>query len=179
MRYVLFLRGINVGGKKVSMEELRQLLESFGYKNVRTLLNSGNAVFDSRITDRSKLIQLIETELEKKFGSTIRIMIRSSDEIQTLIKANPFKDISVTPNTRLYITFLSDKPTHTLKIPYESPEKDFKILKVTHGEVISVLTLSPARRTPEAMSIIEKEFGKYVTTRNWNTVVKVGKLFSA
>lgn len=93
-----------------------------------------------------------------------------------MIDTNPFKNISVTPETRLYVTFLLGKPKHNLQIPYESHEKDFKILSVSNGEVISVLTLSPKRRTPEAMTIIEKEFGKNVTTRNWNTVVKIAAL---
>jgi hypothetical protein len=70
---------------------------------------------------------------------------------------------------------LSEKPTSKLKIPYQSPEKDFCILLVTKGEVCSVLTINPTMKSTEAMNILEKEYGKNVTTRNWNTVEKLSK----
>ena len=93
------------------------------------------------------------------------------------LSGHPFKKIKTTPQTRLYITFLSDKTSSKLKIPYESPEKDFSILSVTKNEVISVLTLSANRSTTDVMKILEKEFGKKITTRNWNTVVKINNLW--
>jgi uncharacterized protein (DUF1697 family) len=96
-------------------------------------------------------------------------------EIQELADSNPFKKITVTPQMRLYVTFLSEKPKSSLKIPYESPEKDFKIVRVSNNEVCSVLTLSPNTGTVDAMSVLEKEFGRKVTTRNWNTVIKLLK----
>jgi hypothetical protein len=68
---------------------------------------------------------------------------------------------------------LSEKPKSSIRIPYESPEKDFKILSVHDGAVLSVVTLTPKRGTTEAMSILEKEFGKSITTRNWNTIAKI------
>jgi uncharacterized protein (DUF1697 family) len=62
-----------------------------------------------------------------------------------------------------------------LKIPYTSPEKDFRILEVTNREICSVVDLNLGRGTVEAMSILDKEFGKNITTRNWNTVGKILK----
>ena len=73
------------------------------------------------------------------------------------------------------MTFLGDKPTSKLKIPYASPEKDFQILRVTAGEVCSFLVISAEKKSVDLMKIIEKEFGKNVTTRNWNTVLKLLK----
>jgi uncharacterized protein (DUF1697 family) len=90
------------------------------------------------------------------------------------VKGSPFEDVTVTSQTRLYVTFLSEKPASNLEIPYESPEKDFRILSVSDSEVCSVLTLTPNRGTTKAMDILEKEFGKNITTRNWNTVQKIG-----
>jgi uncharacterized protein (DUF1697 family) len=110
--------------------------------------------------------------LKGTFGYEVSVILRATQEIQDLVDSIPFKDIKVTPQTRLYVTFLSEKPKSSLKVPYESPEKDFKIVRVTNGEVCSVLTLGSNRGTIDAMDILEKEFGKKITTRNWNTVIK-------
>lgn len=174
MQYVALLRGINVGkNKQVKMELLKKTLESNGYKNVKTLLNSGNVIFETDEKNAEKLTTKLEVFLEKTFGFTIPVLIREMSEIKKLVDSDPFKGIKVTPETRLYVTFLSEKPTSTLKIPYESPEKDFKILQVSNTEVCSVMIVSKERNTTDAMSILEKEFGKKVTTRNWNTVCKL------
>ncbi len=173
IKYLAFLRGINVGGKKkVPMSDLKNTFELLGFTNVRTLLNSGNVVFEGSKTDSSTL----ETELNKAFGFDISVILRTADEIKKLINSDPFKGITITPDTRLYVTFLKEKSKSNLKIPYVSPDKNFKILKVTDGEVISVLTLSPAFQTTEAMGALEKEFGKKITTRNWSTVIKIAAL---
>lgn len=172
--YAALLRGINVGGnKKVPMAVLKKMVEKMGYKNVKTLLASGNVVFEAAETDADKVRAACEKQFEKTFGFTSSFIIRRISDIAALAKSDPFKGITVTPATRLYVTFLSAKPASKLKIPYVSPEKDFRILKVTAGEVLSVLDLSKGTGTVDAMKIIEQEFGKNVTTRNWNTVLKL------
>src|SRR5262249_53213795 len=93
--------------------------------------------------------------------------------IQKLVKREPFKAIKLTPETRFYVTFLSKNSKTLLKLPYETPEKAFRILEATKRQVCSVVTLLPNRATPEVMTILDKEFGKEITTRNWNTVVKI------
>lgn len=174
MRYAALLRGINVGGnKKVPMADLKKHLEKAGYENIKTLLASGNVLFDADEKDPKKLRATLEALLEKKFGFTIPVILRTVEELKALEKTNPFKGIVVTPETRLYVTFLSEKPKSTLKIPYESKEKDMRILRVTDGEVISVFLVTEKYGTTDGMGVIEREFGKNVTTRNWNTVMKL------
>ncbi len=169
-KYVAFLRGINVGGKnKVPMSDLKKTFESQGFQNVQTLLNSGNVIFEGSETTSETL----EKELKSQFGFEIPVILRTTGEIQKLVDSNPFKEITVTPNTRLYVTFLAAKPISKLKIPYYSPELDFKILNVSEGEIISILTLLENGQTGKGMDIIEREFGKKVTTRNWNTIIKL------
>ncbi len=174
MRYAALLRGINVGGnKKVSMADLKKHLEKAGYDNVKTLLASGNVLLDADEKDPTKLRTTLEQLLEKKFGFPIPVIVRTVDQLKALEKTNPFKGIAVTKETRLYVTFLSAKPKSTLKIPYESEEKDMRILRVTDGEVISVFLVTEKYGTTDGMAVIEREFGKNVTTRNWNTVLKL------
>lgn len=175
MRYIALFRGINVGGnKKVPMADLKKLLEKAGYTNVKTLLASGNVLFDSPEKKLPALTQDIEALLEKKFGFTVPTIIRTLDEVRTLIATDPFKGIKVTDATRLYVTFRgAQTKRHSIKIPYKDPEADFHILSVTDGEICSYLIVGQDRGTVDAMGILEKEFGKNITTRNWNTVLKL------
>jgi uncharacterized protein (DUF1697 family) len=175
-KFVALLRGINVGGNKiVKMDDLKKWFATLGFKNVKTILNSGNVIFESADDDEAALGKKIADKLKKELGHEVGIQIRSIEEIQELADRNPFKKIKITPETRLYITFLVDKPKSKLKIPYTSPEKDFRILEVTHREICSVVDLNLGRGTVEAMGILEKEFGKNITTRNWNTIGRILK----
>jgi uncharacterized protein (DUF1697 family) len=174
--YAAFLRGINVGGHKlVSMQKLKKVFESLGFKNVQTLLASGNVVFEAQSLSGAALGPIIEEKLKNIFGHEIGVLIRTIDELKRLSESQPFKGIDVTPQTRLYVTFLSEKSKSSLKIPYASPDKSFRILRLSTREVCSVLILSPASRSVDVMNVLEKEFGHKITTRNWNTVVRVLK----
>lgn len=174
--YAAFLRGINVGGHHpVPMQGLKKVFESLRFKNVRTLLASGNVVFEAVPRNTTTLEKKIEEKLKKTYGHEIGVIIRRIDELQQLSTLQPFKGIDVTPQTRLYITFLSEKNKSSLKIPYTSPDKCFKILRASESEVCSVVMLTPNSRTIDVMNILEKEFGRNVTTRNWNTIVRILK----
>lgn len=175
-KFVALLRGINVGGNKlIKMDDLKKCFAALGFKNVKTILASGNVLFESTDPDEIALGKKIAGKLKSELGHDVGVQVRAIDEIQKLADRNPFKKIKVTPETRLYISFLPEKPKSKLKIPYTSPEKDFRILEVTHREICSVVDLNLGRGTVEAMSILEKEFGKNITTRNWNTVAKILK----
>ena len=179
IRYAAFLRGINVGGNVlVKMADVKKLFEALGFENVQTVLASGNILFESGEQSANKLASTIAAALEKKYQRAIGVIVRSINDLQKIADSKPFKDIDAMPATRLYVTFLSEKPNSTLKIPYISPEKDFTILAVTNSEIVSVLTVGEKRGTTDAMNIIEKEFGKNVTTRNWNTIEKILKKYS-
>lgn len=174
--YVALLRGINVGGhKKVPMAELKKAFEKAGFTHVRTLLNTGNVVFESTAANSDELLKTISAMLEATFTFSIPVILRPLSEIREIISANPFKEINVTPQTRLYVTFLADPPKNSIAIPYTSPDASFKILSILNDTVFSVLDLSKTQ-TVDTMRILEKESGKNITTRNWNTVVKIGKM---
>lgn len=176
-KYAAFLRGINVGGNKtISMAVLRQAFESLGLENVKTLLASGNVLFETQATDARALTQSIEQTIRKTFGLDVSVILRTRRNLQQLLEANPFRGIKVTPQTRLFVTFLSNKPKTSLKIPYESADKSFRIIRLTNREVCSVLTLGPQwGKNLRQMDILEKEFGKRITTRSWSTVARIVK----
>jgi uncharacterized protein (DUF1697 family) len=168
-----FLRGINLNGKTVKMAELKTVLEKLKLKKVKTLLASGNVIFESEESPEI-LKPLIEDALEKKFGWHIEVILRTYAQLQKLKDSQPFKGITVKPITRLYVTFLVDKPTVKLQMPHQ-PNADLTILALSPTEICSVLELNEGSRSVDAMNFIEKTFGKNVTTRNWNTIEKVLK----
>jgi uncharacterized protein (DUF1697 family) len=173
--YVAFLRGINVGGRSlIKMTDLRKVFAKIGFTNVRTMLASGNVVFSSAQMDEKAIVDEIRLGLKKTLKNDIGVALRSLDELKKLRSADPFKGIAVTPSIRLYVTFMAEKAKpRTISVPYATPQGEFRILQATPLEVFSVLDLAKGKGTPEAMNIIEKEFGSDVTTRNWNTVLKV------
>lgn len=172
--YVALLRAINVGGNHiVRMEELRRAFKVAGYTNISTLLATGNVIFDSPNEDIEELTDSLEIFLKKRFGFDIPVLLRTMENLKQLVDSDPFKGIKVTNETRLYVSFLSEPRKPSFKVPYVSDNGLFKILRVTPEEVCCMLTLSQDGDSTKLMGMVEKEFGKRVTTRNWNTIKKL------
>lgn len=175
-KYVAFLRGINVGGHhKVPMADLSKELEKLNFENIETLLNSGNIIFDA-INDN--LEKKISEHLEKSFGFPIPTIIRKSEMIYELVSNNPFKDVKLTKDTRLYVSFLRKKDNTELKLPWKSSDNSYEIIGKSDKTILSVLDLSVSK-TPKGMEALEKYFGKDITTRNWNTIERIEKKLKA
>ncbi len=180
MTYIALLRGINVGGRTiVKMEELKQAFEKLGCNQVKTALASGNVIFETKESNVTALAQKIEDWLKETFGFKIVVILITSHALQAFVKAHPFKHIKVTPQTRLLVTFLRYAPKSSIKIPYQSPEKDFKILHIFGHVIFSIVQLSSTTGTTDLMKLLEKEFGKNITTRTWNTIIKIEKMLSS
>ena len=91
MKYVAFLRGINVGGKnKIKMETLREICAALGFENVKTYVNSGNIIFETAKTTDKKTAVIIESAIEKEFALKIKVIVRTMAEIAQIIAGNPF-----------------------------------------------------------------------------------------
>lgn len=171
-----FLRGINVGGHhKVPMAELRNKLNEIGCNNVKTLLNTGNFVFNIKQTNIRDLETKIEDFISKSFGFPIPVIIKTKKEISDLVNENPFEKINVHKDIRLYVSFLKDLPKLKMPIPYFSEDKTFKIISCKDKIIFSALDLSTTS-TPKGMDDLEKLYGKNITTRNWNTIKKINDI---
>lgn len=170
-KYIALLRGINVGGHhKVPMERLRSELEKLGYSRIVTLLNSGNVVFEAHAT--ADLETQIEKHLQHVFGFPIPVLLRDFEGILAIAKSNPFENIEVTGNTRLYVSFLKTATKRDLTLPHLSQDGSFQIIAVKNNTIFSVLDISKGK-TVKGMDELEQLFGKEITTRNWNTIMKL------
>ena len=179
LTYVALLRGINVGGNAlVSMQHLKEAFASLGLANVKTVLASGNVVFETAQLDRVILTQKIEQKLQSEFGLHMLVILRSREEIQALVASKPFRNVSMTRQTRLHVSFLPTGLEQGLKISQGLNRPEFKVRRASQGEICSSVEVSPQCGTTDLMKELEKQFGKNITTRTWNTVERIAKLLA-
>ncbi|MCW5717363.1 MAG: DUF1697 domain-containing protein [Bauldia sp.] len=179
-RYAVFLRGVNVGGVKVPMAELRAMAEAMGFSGVKTLLQSGNLVLaDPKARPAAELETLLEAEAKGAFGRAIDFMIRTPEELDAAIAANPFPEMAKDDPSHLVVHFLKgNAPDHAaiaaLNAAISGPERAAtagRELYITYPDGIGTSKLSN--------SLIEKMLGKQrATGRNWNTVLKMAALLA-
>lgn len=154
--YVAFLRGIMPTNPNMKGEKLKSTFESLGFKNVATVIASGNVVFETASTDAASLEAKIEKALPAKLGFSSTTIVRSREELERLVKQNPFKGIPDEKPNYLVVTFFKDR----------------------RKELCTVIDLNDGK-TPDFMRGIEKQHGKEMTTRTWKTVGRVLKKMGA
>ena len=109
--HVALIRGINVGkAKRVAMADLRSLLEKLGYSEVRTLLNSGNIVFDAAREATREVAARIEQAMVAKLEVSARVTVLTGSEFKTVVKENTLGAVADNPS-RLLVAFLTDPET--------------------------------------------------------------------
>jgi uncharacterized protein (DUF1697 family) len=167
--YAAFLRGVSPLNAKMS--ELKKCFEAAGFTNVKTILGSGNVVFEARSKSRSALERQLEAAMDEDLGRVFATTVRSIDELAALVASDPYKAFKLAPNSKRVVTLLHAKPKSRLKLPIELD--DARILCLQGTEMFSVYVPSP--KGPVFMNLIEKTFGKDLTTRTWDTIGKVVK----
>ena len=146
-----------------------------GFKRAKTILATGSVYFEAGQERRSVLIKTIEQGLKKAFGFDVLISLRTLDEIQAMEAARPFSRVAMTPETRLYVTFLAEPRGKGAGTRAPAQHSSLRIVRETAGEVFSVVTLSEDFGTTDAMNILAKHYGNKVTTRSWHTIERILK----
>ncbi len=164
--YVSMLRGINVSGhKKVTMAELKQVYVSLGHQNVRTYLQSGNVVSEHPGAPSPSLALEIEKSLRQRFGFDIPVFIRSGDELQRLIKENPFAE---RVEDWIHVTFLYNKPAVSSIDRINQAAGEGEAFSMGEREVYLYCPKGYGR-TKLSNSFFERTLKVTATTRNWRT----------
>ena len=172
--FIALIRGINVGGhKKIKMADLKTSCEGIGLRNVRTLLQSGNVVFESGEKDREKLAKKIVGVL----GVEAKVILRSAEELRKVIAANPMPEAAERNPSGYIVTFLSEKPSaaamKALRDGYSGPEK-----MELRGTELFIEYGAGMGQSKLTNALIEKKLGVTGTARNWNTVTKLLEMTS-
>jgi uncharacterized protein (DUF1697 family) len=171
--YVVFLRGINVGGhNRVKMDKLAELFAAMGFADVKIYIQSGNVVFRAKEKNLDALASRIEGELQKLVENEVRVMLRTLAELTVTVKENPFKKAEAEPDVKFYVTFLCEDPQNKVVLPLISPKKDVEVFLIQKRAVFSISRMvKGSYGFPNAF--VEKELGGCATTRNWNTIQKI------
>ena len=173
--YIAFLRGINVGGHhKLPMADLKVIFNNLGYTDIITILNSGNIIFKTPKQKSNDLEKTIEKVLEETFHFPVPTCIREASQIQELYHCDPFQHIEISKDIRLYISLLKEDKDIPIELPWVSTDTSYQILEKREATIISVLDLSISKTTT-AMKILENNYGKNITTRNWKTIERIIK----
>ena len=169
--YVALLRGINVGkAKRVAMADLRAVIESLGYTDARTLLNSGNAVFASKRPLSGKAAEELRAALVKKTGVSSRFTLRSAADLDDVVRKNPLLEMA-TDHTRLFAAFVSD--ANDLARVKPLAKQEWKPDVVAMGPGVVYIWCPNGLLESKAQMAVSKLLGDGVTVRNWATVVKI------
>ena len=175
-KYVALLRGINVGGNnKLPMKDLVSIFESAGCKNVVTYIQSGNVLFECA-PNVARLQSTVGAAIEKKFGFNPPFVVRQSDDLEKVLRGNPFLKAGAQED-ELHVVFLADEPTSEAITRLEqnrvSPD-EFAV----RGKEIYLRLPNGAGRSKLATAPSHPKFGIVATARNWRTVKKLFEMVS-
>ncbi|MDE2040959.1 MAG: DUF1697 domain-containing protein [Patescibacteria group bacterium] len=150
MRYITLLRGIGPTNPNMKSARLKAVFEGLGFRNVRTVIASGNVIFESPARDILRLERRIEKALPEKLGFNSTAIIRTEREFRALAKRDPFRGIRDQKPNYLLVTFFKDH----------------------RPEICSVIKLIEGK-TPDFMRKLEQSHGKQLTSRTWKTVCRI------
>jgi uncharacterized protein (DUF1697 family) len=165
--YAALLRGVSPVNLK--MPELTHALNAMGFKGVKTVLASGNVVFSGPRASETTVARKVEAAIEKHMAKKFPTIVRTIEDLEKLLEQDPFSKYRVSPKAKRVVTFLRSKPETNLALPIE---RDGARILALHGlELLSAYEQSP--KGPVFMTLIERAYGKDVTTRTWETVQKI------
>lgn len=171
--YIAFLRGINVGGKnKIPMSGLRLALESAGFKNVRTYIQSGNIVFESEIRSTDVITEVIGKTIDNIFGFSVPVLVMTKKQTALILSQSPYEDESQISLNKTYFVLLFQPPTQELLKLFNAltfSNEQFQVL----GNCVHLLCLNGYGKAKLNNNFVESKLKVPATARNYRTMQKV------
>jgi uncharacterized protein (DUF1697 family) len=168
--YVALLRAVNVGGRTVTMQTLRDALSAAGFANVRTYVQSGNVVF-RHSQSAVAVAELAEHVIRNATGLDVPVIVRTAHQLSKVVDGNPFVACGADPRY-CHVTFLRDAVApKTIDVARGAPD-EFAI----RGREVYLHTPNGYGRTKLNNALFERALGTIATTRNWNTVTKLADM---
>ena len=153
-------------------EKLKAFFEELGFRNVQTLITSGNVIFESNISDVESMEARIEKALPIKLGFSSTAIIRSQTDLKSLITQDPYHGQEHGRDAYLLVTFFKHTPRLTFELPYQPADKPYRIIRETKGAIYGSVDLTNGK-TPDYMVWLERQFGKDITSRTWKTIQRI------
>jgi uncharacterized protein (DUF1697 family) len=167
--YVVFLRGVNVGGRIVKMADLKVCLEKCGLKNVKTILQSGNVVFDSD-KNEAQLKSLIEQTLTRAFSYPAKVQVFSIDNLNKIIKAYPFK---AKDGWHSYVIFIENGLEKDLAKEPSGLNEKVEQVAAGQGAVYWQVERGQTLKSTFGKLLSKSKYKEFNTNRNLNTLQKI------
>ena len=172
MRYIAFLRSINVGGHVVKMELLRSYFAELGFENVRSYIQTGNIFFETPEADATVLETRIEEYISARLGYAVPAFVRTPEQVKAVFEQEPFRGLVASPEVRYFVLFISQPLPEDCTFPLLSKKNEFEVLGATPGEAFIVMNLQNGQPgNPSAF--LEKQFGLKATARFYDTLKKI------
>lgn len=174
-RYIALLRGVNVGrAKRIAMADLRKLVESLGYTGVRSLLNSGNVVFDAAVTPE-QAAAAIDDALVLRLGVAARVFVLDHEAICEIIDDNPLLELA-DDHARLFAFFLAGEAQHAAVACL--CDRDWQPEALALGRRAAYVWCPEGVLDSAAAAALGRQLGDNATSRNWHTMTKLHVLCS-
>ncbi|MBN9099686.1 MAG: DUF1697 domain-containing protein [Pseudonocardia sp.] len=171
-RYVVLLRGINVGkAKRIAMADLRVMLTDLGYTDVKTLLNSGNAVVTGEDGDPDEHAGRIHAAIADRFAMDVRCLVLTGERLRAIVDGHPFVEIADN-GSRMFAHILDAAPDPALLAEHDPVALDPERARLG-DRVVYQWCPDGSMEAPPVATYAEKHLGVTVTARNWNTMTKL------
>lgn len=180
MKYLVFLRGVNVGGKAlIKMSDLRDSISEAGFSGVSTYIQSGNVIIESHSSNKKLIAGAIAQTIKQHFGLDVRIALFSEKEWKEVIESAPSwwgKDDSFRHNILIVI-----EPESADQIAKQIGElkPEIENLKAGKGVLYQSILISAISRGSTGSKLIKNASYKDITVRNYNTATKLAKILES
>lgn len=177
--YAAFLRAINVSGSgKVAMADLRQMMIDLGYQTPKTLLQTGNIVFECNGKSATETEAILKAESEKRLGLNTEFFVRTTDEIEAIIANNPYPKEAIDDPSHLLVLFASGPTTPECEEALRGwiKGRETFVCKSNNFYFVYPDNIGDSKLS---IKVIERHLGVKVTGRNWNTINKLETLMKA
>jgi uncharacterized protein (DUF1697 family) len=173
--YIALLRGVNVGGKnRLPMAGLVEICCAAGCLEVRTYIQSGNIVFRAAPSAAVGRAEAISAGIAGRFGFRPPVVLRSADEMDAILHANPFVDAGM-PEERLHVLFLKDTPD-SARITALDSQRSTPDTFAVQGRNIYLYLPNGAGQTKLTNAYFDAKLATIGTSRNWRTVAKLAEM---
>lgn len=171
MKYVALLRGIGPTNPAMRNENLRRVVAGLGHRNVETVISSGNVLFESNRRSRAKMEGEMEAAWPARLGFRSTTIIRSREQLETLVRADPYRGLDHGRQSYLLVTFFKQSPRIDFDFPLEPADRPFRLLDIIDDTLFTVADTTGT--TPDLMAWLERTFGKQISSRTWPTVQRL------
>ncbi len=171
--YAAFLRGVLPTIAK--NEDLRRSFEKAGFADVKAVLTSGNVVFRAPAASERALEKKADAAMQALLGRTFAAFVRPVERLEEILATDPYAEFGLPPDAKRVVTFFRDVPDPLPKLPVE--QEGARILKVEGREAYTAYIRIPNNAV--FMKLIKAAFGDEVTTRTWDSVMKVARAGAA